>query len=314
MGEIECKVPQPLNYAGARKIFLQVGKDMPNLKKNVAAWEREAARRAGIDEPTWLKLRAGNIKSATPGRPAAASAEKSFVPSTKTSTPTLKPQKPAEIIAEKPIVVPEVLDVAPSSTKFDWSKNTSMIKDAQHRAAAQETMDLMARVVGKRALEQVDVNITSKGLGKGVVGSHQGTLTTLHPELFTSKFAQEAARLRANGHWVKTNNLTPSQGTMVHELGHDIMERYLNAALAKEALKGLADEIGQKLLLGNENVVANWLSKNAGAIGKKVSRYGTEDPHELYAEMWTMYVDDPIGCPPYIKHFGDVVSARLRKL
>jgi hypothetical protein len=304
-GEIECKVPQPLDQKGARALAKQVAKDMPHLKTDGAAWNREAARRAGLDLDSWMDVLSGKKKV-------------SSIPSPKTPVKKVTPVKPVEVRAMTPKPAPKpVISVEPLETNFDWDRNLEDVKDVAHRNVLKKALDSMGSVVGKRAIGAMRVEVFSKAkigkeFGKGVVGAHVRGKMVLSDELLTAKFAQEAKRMQGTGFWARTKNLDGNESTIVHEIGHELMERVMTPSVTKEALKELAKEIGSPLSLGHEHVVARWLERNKSALGKLVSKYGTEEPHELFAEMWVIYIDDPTGCPPAIKHFGDVVSARLR--
>jgi hypothetical protein len=313
--EIACKTPKVWTSAGLKQMTRDLTtKKYPHLKgpNNANALARAAAREAGLDIDTYNAIISGKIKKYTSGGKDVRPKPVSAVPNPKTSTARPSTKDPIAVTNTKPFVA-EVVDVAGDSVKFDWSSVSSGIKNANHRQVVDSVLDQMSRLVGKDALTRIKVDVLPNAkMPGGGLGAHVGNKVLLNSDLFSNKFVSEAAKMQKSGFWVKTKNLTGSEATMVHEIGHDLVELYMTPDIAKTALSGLAKEIGAPLNFGQPSFVSRWLEKNADVIGAKVSRYGAEDFHELCAEMWTMYVDDPLGCPSYIKQFGDTIVSRTR--
>lgn len=96
--------------------------------------------------------------------------------------------------------------------------------------------------------------------------------------------------------------LTDLQVTFSHEFGHHVA-RIISAAGREKVFAALANELG---VTPPGVKRGQWVAAHRDRLESVVSVYGSEDQHELLAEIWSEYSTNP-NARPIIKAVGDVM-------
>ena len=201
--------------------------------------------------------------------------------------------------------------------RLDWENIVGKIRSRHHRKIVKVMFDRLAELVGPDGLNGitlVDVRypwravLRNDALAEYNVENHT---ITLHQGIFRKDF--DYRTVQSLGLTVSTPNLSGPEAVITQAVGHHLTATYLRSPeQVRHALQGLASVVGSPLPDGQEGSVAKWMEENRAPLQHLVSRSGAMSPRDLYTEMWTIYVDDPTNCLPFIKHFGDAVVKQVR--
>lgn len=129
---------------------------------------------------------------------------------------------------------------------------------------------------------------------------------------------QHHLMMQANGWFSKCQQAATAEtgdgiaNTYAHEFGHFIQDTITGNINTKMVYREMASDIG-----ATESEFFNFLyAKDARAempvlaakVGRLVSRYGSSNGHEMFAEVWAEYTRNPTGCRPLVKKWGSMIQ------
>lgn len=193
---------------------------------------------------------------------------------------------------------------------------------------AQYTPDMVSKT-------EYTITKTPHGKRGRALASSTGSGNTIHikPDVLVGNNTQAVLEHSVNsGWWPKTDPQHDlATNVLIHENGHGLHgllirhgiiessrhQPYTDNPQEHEFWKGFAGAINKQepfsvsvpKTVPRMNV-GGWLRTNRPAIARHVSRYGSSNQNEMFAELWTEYVLSSAPRAP-AKYFGDYVTQKL---
>lgn len=179
----------------------------------------------------------------------------------------------------------------------------------------------MARLKRVQILDDEEQKLFAQQVGANAVAAYRGGAARriqLTKRIF-GKAADRRAQESIRSGWYSQcgHNIGHAEKTVAHECGHHIAAEMWGGNRNPQAYYNIIKVAAQELGLSpppspygyaGEDSLNPWVTANKRKITSGLSRYGSTNIHEFFAEVWAEYSTNPNGARPWVNRVGAMMQ------